>query len=336
MCCRLRPKQQAFEPVALSDADNFTSGVISSVNSSGLIARGHPMFKTRTVLFIVLCASFDVSAEAQELLTWKFRSNEQVKYSVVQNVETTVPVGDNKVQHGISTAMDTSWKILNIAANGSMVMNQTFDRVRVKLQGGPSGPVEYDSASNAPAEHPLLATMQKAFGGIVNQAFQVTMTPAGQVENVQIPPLLLETVRKSAAGRPGAMTEDTLKGMIKGAAVVLPSQPVNVGSTWTSSQTLNVPHGTMTVNSKMTFVQKDEAGRIVIDIVPEIMMTPAANAPIKMSLESSAGRGRVLFDNDAGRVVQSQLKLEMLMKTEAGGQSSTQTVRQTTSVQLVP
>ncbi len=276
------------------------------------------------------------SVDAQELLSWKLKSGEQLNYSVVQNMQTSMKMADKNVNTAMSQAMDMSWKVRDVE-NESMVMNQAVTRIRMKMEGGPAGTLEFDTNNKEATDNQFLTRMREVFGKIVNQAFQVTMTASGKVQDVQVPPLLLEAVRQSAAGNSGALSEDTLKDMMRQSAVVLPDQPVGPNSTWTSSQTIKMPpFGTMSVNSEMKFVQTDAAGNVVIDVVPQISVVPSDNAQMRMTLTSSKGRGRVLFNNTTGRVVQSQLELTMQMKVETNGQSFNQVIKQTTSMKLVP
>lgn len=289
----------------------------------------------RVALFFVVSATLVPDIHAQELLTWKFKKGEQIRYGVVQNMQTSQKIGEKDVSSSISQQMDMGWNVLDIAANGSTVMNQTVDRIRLKMEGGPAGKIEFDTADNAPSDNPFLTRMKDVFGNIVKQPFTVTMTPSGKVENVKVPPLLLDAVRKSAAGNAGALSEDTLKDMMKQSAVTLPSQPVGPGSKWTSNQHVKLAFGTMTVQSTMAYVQKDSSGDIIIDVVPKITVAPSPNASTKMTLTSSSGRGRVMFNNEDGRVAQSQLDLTLQMTMEINGKTFDQVVKQTTAMKLV-
>ena len=229
-----------------------------------------------------------------------------------------------------------AWQILDVAAGGETVMNQTVNRIRLKIEGGPAGTLELDTSKAVPPGNPRLASMNEIFGNIVNQAFVVTMTPAGKVQNVGVPPAMLEALSRTPAGGTGALSEEALKDMMKQSAVTLPEQPVGKGSQWSSNQQVKLAFGTMTVKSTMTFEGRDAAGNIIINVLPQIQVTPAENAVNRMTLESSEGLGRVVFNNQTGRVTQSQLNLTLQMKMEVNGQVFDQVVRQTTSMKLAP
>lgn len=276
------------------------------------------------------------ASQAQDQLRWKFQSNDTVKYQVVQNMQSTTAFGDEELKSTFIQAIDMTWQVLAVGANGDVQLNQIFDRVRLKMEGGPAGTIEFDTASGEAAESPVVRELAMVFGNIVNQKFQVQMGQDGQIEQVVIPPKLLEAVKASTAGQQGALNEKVLNDMMKQSAVILPTQPVSPGSEWTSEQTVQMPFGEMTITSQMTYVQKDPTGNAIIDFVPTVRITPREGTAAKMTLESSTGRGRIVFDVDQGRVNRTQLDLTMQITVESNGRKLPQTIRNRTTMTLVP
>lgn len=292
--------------------------------------------RTIHILTIAALAFSATATHAQDTLQWKFRQNETLKYSVVQNMKTAMKIGGNNVNQNMNQAMDMSWQILGNSANGNTMMNQVVNRIRMKMDGGPAGAIEFDTQSTEKPSNPIIATMGETFQKIVNQPFQVTMQPTGKIENVTVPQQLIDAIKEGAAGNAAALNEETLKQMMKQSAVTLPRQAVGPNSTWTSKQSVQLPFGTMNIDSTMTFLQKDSVGNAIIDVVPKISVTPKAGAPVKMELKSADGRGQVTFNIAQGRVAQSRLDLTMSMKIEAAnGQVFDQTITQTTAMTLV-
>ena len=290
-------------------------------------------------LNILTIAAFAFScntASAQDLLQWKFRSQETLKYNVVQNMKTTMAVGGNTVQNTtMNQAMDMSWQIQGSAAGGETVMNQVVDRIRMKMEGGAGGTIEFDTQSKEIPQNPIIASMGETFQKIVGQPFKVTMAGSGKISNVDVPGALLDAIKQGSAGNASALDEKTLKQMMMQSAVMLPTQPVGPNSSWDSNQKVELPFGTMNIDSKMTFMQKDAQGNAIIDVVPSISVTPKEGAPVKINLTSSTGRGQVTFNIIQGRVSKSRLDLTLGMKIEAAnGQVFDQTIVQTTAMTL--
>ena len=292
--------------------------------------------RSLVVLSLVLLVLPCQQTNGQESLRWKFRTQESVKYNVIQNMKTSMKVGEQEINQTMNQSMDMSWQILSVAASGDTVMNQIVDRIRMKSEGGPAGLLEFDTANGTKPDNPIIASMGDTFQKIVNKPFTVTMRPDGQIENVSVPQELIDAIRQSAAGNASALTEDTLKQMMKQSAVTLPSQAVVPGNDWTSKQSIELPFGTMQINSTMTYSGKDGDGNALIDVVPNISVTPKDGALVKMTLTNSTGRGQVTFNIEQGRVAKSRLDLTMAMKIEAAnGQTFDQTIQQATAMTLV-
>ena len=243
--------------------------------------------------FLVLSTQADY-VSAQQDLRWKFRAQETIKYKVLQKMQTKMKIGDNDVNQSMDQQMDMSWHVQSTSAAGETVMNQVVDRIFMKMEGGPTGPVAFDTSDNAKSDNPIINSMGEMFRQIVNQKFQVTMKPTGQITDVQVPAQLLEALRRSAAGNPGALDETSLQQMMKQSAVMLPGQPVALRNTWNSQQSVQLGFGTMNIKSQMTFVEVDPTGNAIIKVVPEISVVPKPDAPIKMTLTSSSGQGKLL------------------------------------------
>ncbi|MCP4786199.1 MAG: hypothetical protein GY903_13425 [Fuerstiella sp.] len=292
--------------------------------------------RVTAVLTFLALSTQSHSASAQQDLRWKFRAQETIKYNVQQKMQTKMKIGDTDVNQSMDQIMDMSWHVQSSSANGDTVMNQVVDRIFMKMEGGPAGVVEFDTSDNVKSENPIVNSMGEMFRQIVNQNFQVTMKPTGAITDVQVPDQLLNALRRSAAGNAGALDEKTLQQMMKQSAVMLPPQPVSARMTWSSQQSVQLGFGTMTIKSEMTFMEVDAEGNAIIKVVPEISVVPRPEHPIRMTLTSSSGQGEVAFNIAQGRVAKSELDLDMAMTIESNGQTFNQTIKQVTTMTLVP
>lgn len=291
------------------------------------------MFRFISALLVFSVAS---NSFAQDQLIWKFRTNEKLNYQVTQQMETVANFGGNETRQTLGQAMNMSWNVLSAAANGDAVINQVVERIRMEMEGGPGEKISYDSANQEKSENPAVNQMGAVFQKIVGQDFKITMNPNGKVKDVTIPKELIDAVKNSAAGASQALDEKTLKEMMKQSAVTLPDAPVGAGDTWTSKQTVPLPFGEMSINSTMTYIERDENGDAVIDVVPTITVIPADSAAVKVTLNNSSGRGRVTFDIENGRVLKSELVLSMKLDMEIVSQKQqfTQMINQKTMMIL--
>jgi nucleoid DNA-binding protein len=162
------------------------------------------------------------------------------------------------------------------------------------------------------------------------------MKPTGQVSNVDVPPSLLKSLTDNGAGVNNVLSEDMLKQMMGQSSVTLPEGAISVDSTWETKQNVQLPFGTISVTSRMTYKGRDpQNGYAVIAMQPTVAVKPNKDSPIQVQLTGSNGEGVILFDQQGGRIVRSDLTLNLQMQLKQFGQTMTQNVEQRTEMQLV-
>ena len=284
---------------------------------------------------IVLLVSGASLVSAQEKLAWKFAPGESLKYVVKQNMNMTMDVAKKKQSIAMNQTMDMQWKIAEVdSRSGAAEMSQTIDRVQMTSQGGPFGIVEYDSAGDKIPETPLGKSMAEVFRKIIGQEFGVHMKATGKIDQVTVPQSLIDALKQSGTAGT-ALDEATLKQMMTQSAITLPEKAINPGHSWDSEQQVELPFGTMTVKSQLTYQGIDSSsGYAKIAMIPVISVTPKPGAPVTLTLTKSEGSGLVLFDAAKGRIAKSDLDLTMQMQVQSFGQVIDQTIKQTTSMTL--
>ncbi len=272
---------------------------------------------------------------AQEQLAWKFVPGESLKYVVKQNMNMTMVVASKTQTIAINQTMDMRWKIEDVdASTGDATMSQMIDRVQMNSQGGSYGVFEYDSAGDKVPESPLGKTLAEVFRRMIGEEFGVHMKTTGKIDQVTIPQSLIAGMKK--AGSAGnALDETTLKQMMTQTAITLPQKTLNPNDKWDSVQQVELPFGTMTVKSELTYQGIDPStGHAKIAMIPVISVEPKPGADVTLTLTKSAGTGIVLFDVAKGRIAKTDLDLTMQMQVKSFGQIIDQTIKQTTSMTL--
>lgn len=285
------------------------------------------------VSLLALAAPFTA---AQESLAWKFQAGETLKYVVTQNTDMQMDLAGQKQTMTMSQKMDMVWKVGVVASNGNAEMAQVVERVQMKSEGGPFGTVQFDSSDGKVPESPLVKSMAEVFKKIIGQEFGVTMRPTGKIEDVVVPQSLLDELAKAGAAG-NAINENVLKQMMTQSAVTLPEKAIQPGDSWESSQKIEMPFGTMSVNSTLTYKGNDStSGMAVIEMKPSISVQPKDGAPIALTINKSDGQGIVQFDIVRGRIAKSDLDLTLDMEVKQFGQLIKQTLRQKTAMELTP
>ena len=271
---------------------------------------------------------------AQESLAWKFQSGETLKYVVTQNTDMLIELGGQKQTMTTNQKMDMVWKVGTVDSNGSAQMAQVVERVQMKSEGGPFGTVQFDSSDGKVPESPLVKSMVEVFKKIIGQEFGVTMLSTGKVEDVKVPQSLLDELAKSGAAG-DAINKDVLKQMMTQSAVTLPEKAVKTNDAWEISQKIDMPFGTMSVTSVLTFKGIDSAsGMAIIEMKPSVSVQPKDGAPITLTVTRSEGTGIVQFDKSLGRIVRSDLDLTLDLEIKRFGSQIKQTLHQKTAMEL--
>jgi len=285
----------------------------------------------RRLLLLGLALASFAPVSAQEKLAWKFTSGESLKYVVEQSTEMQMSIAGQKQSMQLKQTLDMDWKIGEVASSGDASMTQTIGRVQVESDGGLVGGFKYDSSESEAPTNAVAKSMADVFSRIINKPFAVTMQPSGKIGKVDVPKELLEAL----AGSGGAMSEDTLKQLMTQSAVTLPKDGISKGESWENVQNVDMPVGVMTINSKLTYLGNDaKTGFAEIEMKPTISIKGKEGSPQQITLKKSEGGGKVLFDQKAGRVAQSDVDLTMELSIKQFGQQIDQQVKQKTLMKL--
>jgi len=288
----------------------------------------------RIGLWLLCAIGVARSVVGGERLEWKFKTGDVLTYNVQNTMETTAVANGVESGSSIQQTMRMDWDVETRGADGSYVLGQTIQRIKVRMSPDGQNFREFDSGSSELPSDPIVRSLGNMFGKIVNQRFRVTMAPTGEIRNVEVPSGLLETLRTAVASTPGGLNDKALKQMLGQTSVILPAGEVEEGHTWSSRQEIMMPFGTLNVSPQMTYQGVTDLGIAAIQYVPSVELEPKKGTPVKLSLTHSEGTGNVKFDVGRGRIATMQLDLEMDMVTEVRGQKITQKMKQKTVMAL--
>ena len=285
--------------------------------------------KPRFLQCLTLLAALAVATpivRAQGILAWKLTAGESLNYTITQGTEMQVSLAGQRQNMKLNQVMTLVWNINDVTSTESS-MDQIIKRVQLSSDGGIIGNFQFDSQDTNPAESGVARSISDVFGKVIDQPFKVTMKNNGTIGAVQVPDAILRTLPAT-----GVVNEQTLRQMMTQSAVTFPDTPVSTDDSWESNQKVDVQFGTMNIGSKLTYRGRDpETGHAVIEVLPSLSITANEESPQTISLTSSEGTGRILFDTERGRVVRSDLDLTMKMKVS----QFDQTVRQRTRMELL-
>jgi hypothetical protein len=287
------------------------------------------------MLIALLAAAGAQPVEAQTKLRWKFKPGEKIHYETVMDLSQEMTIKDMPFKSKMVQTMDVLWEPQSVKKDGSAVINQTFERVQVEMTSPIPGqaPVKFDSA--AAKQEPGAEPFAKIFGSLTGHPTSITVSPLGEVSDIKIAPELLEMAQNAGPAGAGMMSEQTIKEMISRSMFQFPAE-LKPNQSWESNiETPNPVIGKQSVSTTYTYLGPAEheghkVEKIGVNVV--IKFEPGPDAQAKVTIKDQSGEGTILFDNEQGVPLQTQINSKMTTTIEAGGQSLEQVVN--TNVQM--
>jgi hypothetical protein len=197
--------------------------------------------------------------------------------------------------------------------------------------------VEVDSAAKEEpqGQAAMLAPMVRAF---TSKPFRVTMTPRGEITDVEVPEEIVETLKNlpGAAALGDMATPEGFKKMIGQASFAMPEK-LAAGDQWTQKMEMQLPGiGKQTAETTYKYEgPKEVEGKEYEVFTPSLKISYEGGAT-QVDVGDQKSEGQILFDSEAGRLEKSELKQNMTLTLSAGGQSIDQKLEQTIEMKYMP
>jgi hypothetical protein len=289
-------------------------------------------------VIIVACAADP--AAAQTTLRYKFKKAEKLNYALEQKMTMSMNVMGMDVNVNMSQNMDMLWNILDVDADGKAKMTQTISRIRFTMDGGPTGKIEFDSKENKDPEGPVGKIMAPIFKALAGAEISLSMDSQGKISDVKVPDKITKAT-KSVPGGGGLgdmFSEEGIKQMIDQSGLIVPKEAVAKGKSWEQKFEMKSPLGVMKVDNAYTYegpAKRDNKEVERVGMKPKLAIEPNKDSPAKITLKSQDAKGAALFDNDAGRLVETNMTQNLEMQISIGGMDIAQKLKQTMTMKLV-
>lgn len=300
-------------------------------------ARRQVRFGVAMALTVVLsaAASGQATAAATEL-RWKFKAGESLRYEMEQKTVTEMKLNDKEMKTTIGQTINSTWKVVSVAEDGTAELAQTLDRVRTRIESAGAA-FEFDSQSEKASEGPIAATVVPMLKALVGVTFQYKMSPRGDLSDIRVPEGLVQKLKEAspATGNIAMFSEEGLKNMILESGLGLPVEPLEIGKTWNKQSKLpSPPVGTLVTNKNYRYEGPSQKGeRIGLEVLIELEGVPVGQVDFKLG--DQTGKGFFIFDNKDGKVTESSVTVKIQMLIKAQGQELSQTTETSTSMKLV-
>jgi hypothetical protein len=299
-------------------------------------------WSTFTALLAAFMSFQGRDARAQEILRWKLKTGDVLKYSAEQKQVMNVKLGGRERKQTRAHTIDYRWSVSDVAANGDADVTLKIEHVNMKVSMPPLMPFEYDSnAPKAEVPEPFEAELQLT-KATLGAEISFKMKPSGEIVDIKIPESTLKKLREAIpkeAGPDTGVSEQALKDILtQSSPPPFPDQPLAVGKNWSSKPSkLAIPGlWTMVTDKVFTFQGPDPKNPrlMLIGLDCRVTIEPAENVTAR--IRSQDGKGSFTFDAEAGHFVNSRLTQKAEMSMSMMGQEIEQTSEITSVMALVP
>jgi len=288
----------------------------------------------------LFCAA---TAQAATPVRWKFKQGEDLNYVMERQLEGKINLSGAEIEFKLRMVMDTSWKVGEVAKDGSADVGLTVDRMQFSMSSPLGGDLDYDSAKAEEPNSPAWGMLAPMVNGMLGQTIKAKMSPLGKVSDVQLPEKLAEIVGKQAGGHRqqgfgiggNMFSEQGIKELIARAVLPLPEGAPDKEVTWKQTFSTEIPGiGTQTSDTTLSFdgTEKIDGKELQkISAKTELMFEPAENPRADLEITAQEGSGVFLFDVAAGRLFKSS-GTQLTSMELSGPQELTQELKETASM----
>ena len=299
----------------------------------------------RNTVAILLCLIAADLAAAAPSLVWKFVEDHTTQYRLEQSTQLTItPVEGTKTSINARQTFEIAWHIRDVREDGSAMVELKFERFLLEIDGPGEQSLKYDSRAEQRPEG-FAATIEPLLKAITTATYHFTITPQGEIDDVDIP----KAVREAASNSPGAAmmamltTDAAFKNFLQQTSLILPKTPEMVaGQQWSRSFDLSTPMPGAVQKAKTTYRYEgteEDSGRpqevVSMETKLDFGKDPMpGGGTLKVTEQKSTGKA--LFDRQRGEIESSEVRQTLVMKitppAEQPGQPAEHLIKQRTEL----
>jgi len=263
----------------------------------------------------------------------KFKEGEVQKLTMTQKQSMSMDIPNQpQMKTEMENVMDMETTCESVDSAGIASLQQKIARARMTMEmpAPLNRTIKYDSQAEVPTD-PILAQIDKMMRPMVGANMKMKCDPLGKITDFAMDAEALSGIKDSPAAAFGGemFSEAGMKQMTEQSALSMPEGELKIGDTWTSATEVNSPLGKMTVTRDHKYLGPGEkSGQEKIGVTAKISLEPDPNSklPFTATLTSGSGRGEIIFDNNLGRMIQSNIKTKMKMELTVGNQKIQQNI----------
>lgn len=282
---------------------------------------------------VFACASVHAAAAA-EPPSWKFVPGLKNRYRLTQDMDVSIDLGAGGVQtEQFKNVIDTSWTVAEVQPDGSAVLKQKIDRMRLTITAPGAKAVEFDTKSTDEPDG-FAAMVAPLYRAMTKAEFTVTMTPRGKITDVKAPDSLLAAIA-AAPGSPllGELaTAEGFQKMVSRSSFEIPDE-LQPGAEWSTTTEANTPPlGKQTIKITYRYEGPRQKDGVELEAFKPTLEIGYSGGDSTVKVTKQESQGEVLFNRTAGRLESMQLDHELSQSITTDGKTVTQSLKQATAM----
>lgn len=280
------------------------------------------MTRSAPLLSLAMLAALAASAQAQVKLEYKFPENAKAAVKDTTKLHQILTIAGMDIETNVDETLVVGVAIGKRNADGTLPVAQTIESIRAELTLPGGIIIAYDSAApdNPPVDNKDFAFLQDIFKVLAGEKHTVVLDGTNKakfVEGTEAFEAKLATIDpKAAALIKKSMSADEIKREFDQAHANLPTVLAREGEPWEVTQSSDIGGDqTLTFRKRYEYRGTVEKGGRTLDKISvkatgvTYVMAPEAESPLKITksdLKVDSSEGTLLFDREAGAVVESQ------------------------------
>ncbi len=276
------------------------------------------------VLAVALFCWVGTAGYGQTVLRWHFQEGASYKGRTVFRVKNEIKGPKGTFVTEIHQDLQMTVRVRSVASDGSAVLEETVDRIVLRIVV-PGGGFTYDSDKGDMPAEPAVQQTVAALKPLVGATAVAKVDARGTVLERKLPAAMRQLLQQDPTVRAvasqlfpsGSQSNQGLPVL-----PILPDRPVKIGDSWNlGARELVLPLITLRFDARYTYLGRERTERGMchkLGIRTLLKSKPAAGAPVKMEVIKSSGKGEAYIDEGLTYLVKSRARqvIEFLVKGE--------------------
>jgi len=271
-------------------------------------------------------------------LAWKFEPGLELMYAFPQTTTTDAHVDSQDLKTETVSRSEVSLKVVTLDGDERANIQLTLERMKIENRASQRAPYYYDSAGRQRTKD-ILKNVSAGYDALVKRPFEAVIDRRGELQAVTFAE---EYRQRAIEGKAPIDTIATPRGLTQFLGLnwpVLPAEPVARGATWeVQEEVVNMALGKVQAKRTYTFEGPvNHGGKRLDKFTCALELTVAdkvQKGALTYKLLRQNNEGAMYFDRAAGRFVEGQSKLELVLDTNTGSHRFEQTVTTTSGFVL--